>query len=337
MKHIKSPIQKLQFVIASALLVGVNLLAGPLLVHAAPMTHATVMEYNMNAAGSGQVAFAFTAGSSVGAGSLTLNFGSWGGTVNATQTVATAGCQALTGATNTLPGSITAAGAGQVVTVSSVGALTAGQSYCAILTSTTAVTNPGIGVYPVVITDGADSATVAINVITNDQVVVSATVPPTFTMSLSGNSDSLGTLSASAVSTSTGVTATMSTNGNYGWFLWALDSQAGLRSTSQSKTIASVATGSNQTMNGVAIGTEKYALAVSAVSGTGALINANYAYNAGTTGGGLSTTTYNQIANGTAAVSGATATIKTLADISATTPAATDYSDTITLVGAGSF
>jgi hypothetical protein len=278
------------------------------------------------------VAFVFTAGAADIAGSLTLDFGSWGGTVNGTQTITTTGCQALTGAVNVLPGAITAAGAGSVVTVSSVGALTAGQSYCAILSSATAVTNPGAGVYPVILTDAGDTATVAIDVIANDQVTVSATVPPTFTMSLSSNTDNLGTLSAGSLTTSSGVTATVSTNGNYGWFLWALDSQAGLRSVTQSHTIPTVATGSNTAMNGGAIGTEKYALGVTTANATPIYANAG-----GTTGGGLSATTYNAIASGNAAVSGATATIKELANISATTPAATDYSDVITLVGAGSF
>lgn len=334
MKTVKTRFQKVQLMIAAALLVGFNVVVAPLLAHASTMTNASVMLYNMNASGSGQVAFVFKAGASLGAGSLTLNFGSWGGTVNATQTISTAGCQALTGATNVLPGAITASGSGQVVTVASVGATTAGQSYCAILTSATAVTNPAAtGVYPVVITNGGtDTVTTAVNVITNDQVVVNATVPPTFTMSLSSNTDNLGTLSASALTTSTGINATVSTNGNYGWFLWALDSQAGLRSTSQSKTIASVPTGSNQVMNGGSIGTEKYALGVTTANAT-----ANYANAGGVTGGGLSTTTYNQIAGGNAAVAGAVVNIKELANISATTPAATDYSDTITLVGAGSF
>jgi hypothetical protein len=296
------------------------------------MTHASVTEYNMNASGSSSVVIAFTAGAADAAGTLTVNFGSWGGTVAATQTVATTGCTAMTGATNALPGSLTAAGAGSVITLSSVGVLTSGQSYCAVLTSTTAVTNPAAGVYPVILTDASDTATSAIDVITNDQVVVSATVPATFTMALSGNTDTLGSLSSTTLSTSGGVTATISTNGNYGWYLWAEDSYAGLHSTSQAKTIATVATGSNVIMNGAKLGTEAYALGVTTADAT-----TNYADAGGITGGGLSTTAYNEIASGNAAVSGATATVKELADISATTPAATDYSDTVSLVGAGSF
>jgi hypothetical protein len=297
------------------------------------MTRASVIEYNMNASGSSQVAVVFTAGAADAAGSLAVNFGSWGGTVNTTQTVATAGCVALTGATNVLPGSLTAAGSGSTATISGVTALTAGQSYCAVFSSPTAVTNPSTtGVYPVTMTDASDTATPSIDVISNDQVVVSATVPATFTMSLSSNSDAFGNLSAGALSSTSGVTTTISTNANYGWYLWAMDSNAGLRSTSQAKTISSVATGANTAMNGAKIGTEAYAIGVTTANAT-----TNYADAAGTTGGGLSSSTYNQIASGSSATNGTTVNTKELADIAATTPAAADYSDTVSLVGAGSF
>lgn len=313
-------------------LLGASLVAALPQAHAATMTRASVIEYNMNAAQASAFAVVFTAGASDASGTLTVNFGTWGGTVNASQTVATTGCQATTGATNVLPGTLTASGTGQVVSVAGVTALTAGQSYCVVLTSASAVTNPAAtGTYPVILNDNGDTVTVAIAVITNDQVTVSATVPPSFTMSLSGNTDTLGNLSASSVTSSTGVTTTISTNGNYGWYLLAQDTQAGLRSTSQSKTIPSVALGSNANMT-TKIGTESYALGVTTANAT-----TNYADAGGTTGGGLSTTAFNQIAIGSGAVSGATITTKSLATIAATTPAANDYSDTITLVGAGSF
>jgi hypothetical protein len=320
------------YVAALALIVGLAANIQP--VSAATMTHASTMEYNMNASGASSVAIAFTAGASDIAGSLTVNFGSWGGTVNATQTVITTGCQALTGATNVLPGSITASGSGSVVTIASVGALTAGQSYCAILNSASAVTNPATpGTYPVILTDGSDTATTTVVIVTNDQVVVSAVVPPTLTFALSGNTDAYtASLSPAALTTTTGVTATISTNANYGWNLWARSANAGLRSTSQSKTIASVATGSNTTMNGGTIGTEAYALGVTTANAT-----APYANAGGITGGGLSSTVFNQIATANAPATGSTVTIKELADISATTPAAADYSDTITLSAAGNY
>jgi hypothetical protein len=327
--------KRVQIIAAVVGLVGANLALIPAAHATTYMTHASVLEYNMNASTTSSVAIAFTAGAADAAGTVTVNFGSWGGTVNATQTVATTNCQTITGATNVLPSgtSLAAAGSGSTVTISNVSALTSGSSYCAILTSTSAVTNPAAtGVYPVILTDAADTATTAVDVITNDQVSVSATVPPTFTMSLSGNTDAFGSLSSTGLTATGGVTTTIATNGNYGWYLSAMDSNAGLRSTSQAKTIASVATGSNTAMNGGKIGTEAYALGVTTGNAT-----TNYADAGGITGSGLSTTVYNQIASGTAATNGATVTTKELADVAATTPAATDYADTVSLVGAGSF
>ncbi len=311
-------------------------------VFATSMTNATVMEYNMNAAGSGKVAFAFTAGAADVAGTMTIDFGSWGGTVNGTQSITTTGCQALTGATNVLPSTSTlaAAGSGNIVTVSNVNALTASQSYCAILSSNTAVTNPGAGVYSVVMTDATDSATVAIDVIANDQVVVSATVAPTFTLALSGNADSFtSNLSSGSTAVTTGVTATVNTNAKTGYMLWGSDSNTGLKSTAQNYTIPSKTPGTNGSLSN---GTEGYLTALPAggiTQGSGAGVTSAttaYASSGAGNGSGLDATP-RQIASSTGTASGAVVTIKEYATISGNTPAATDYSDTITLVGAGSF
>jgi len=312
---------------------------------ATTLTHTAVMEYNMNSSGTSQVAVAFAAGAADASGNVVLTFTGWTGTTNGiigatgSQTVSGATCQAVTGATNVLTTTgVTSTPASGIITVAFTGPLTTSSSYCFTLTYASAVTNPAAaGVYQVgVAVDGTDTNTVAIDVISNDQVTVSATVVPTFTMLLSGNTDSLGTLSANSLSTSTSnVTATINTNALSGWYLWAMDSQAGLHSTIQTKTIGSVATGSNHTMNAGTIGTEAYALAVPSVSAGS--INANYAYNSDTTGGGLSSSTFNQIASDGAAAATDVVAIKELADISPTTPAANDYADIITLVGAGSF
>lgn len=335
MKNITILSKKLVWLVMAVALLGplaVSLLVVRQAVAATYLTHTMLMEFNMVASGNSQLAIAFTT-ASAGATSVTINFGSWGGTVNTTQTVTTTGCVALTGASTGLPGSITASGSGNVITISSVTALSASTSYCAILNSASAVTNPSsTGVYSVTITAGSDSATVAIDVISNDQYTVSATVAPTFTLSLSASTDSLGTLSSSALTTSTGVTATVSTNAGSGWFVWAEDSQAGLRSATQNHTIPTVSTGSNHTMNGGTIGTEAYALGVTSGNAT-----ANYADSGGVTGGGLSTSTFNEIATATSPGSSVAVTLKELADISSTTPSASDYTDIITIVGAGSF
>jgi hypothetical protein len=300
------------------------------------MTHASVIETNMNTGGSSQVYVAFTAGAADAASNFTVNFAGWtggaNGIVNTVQPLSTTTCQALTGATNVLPGTLAATGATSVVTVTGATALTSGSSYCFELSSATAVTNPtSVGQSTVTLTSVTtnDTATVAIDNIANDQVTVTATVPPTFTLALSGNNDAFtGNLSSGATAVTTGVTATINTNATTGWGIWAVDSQAGLRSPSEAHTIATVATTGPHTFT---TGTEQYGLGVATDPTT------NYAYGGGTTGSGLSTTVYNEIATAATPASGVTTVIHELADVSATTQAAQDYSDVITLVGAGSF
>lgn len=297
------------------------------------MTHASVTETNMATSATSSVYVAFTAGAADVASNFTVDFSSFGGSVNVTQAVSVTTCQAFTGATNVLPGTTLAAtGSGAVVTVTGATALTSGQSYCFELSSPSAVTNPAsAGQSTVVLTSVTtdDTATVAIDNITSDTVTVSATVPPSFTLSLSGATDAFtGNLSSTATTQTTGVTATVNTNATSGWGLWAVDSNAGLHSVSENHTIASVATGSNHTFT---TASEQYGLGVATDP------TANYAYGGGTTGGGLSTSVYNEIASNTATASNVTTVIHELADISPTTQAAQDYSDVITVVGAGVF
>ena len=298
------------------------------------MSHGSIIETNMVASGTSSVYVAFTAGAADGPGSVTVNFNGWtggaAGIVNTTQTVSTANCQAVTGATNVLPGSLVGTGASTTVTVSGATAVVSGQSYCFELISAAAVTNPSAtGQSTVSLAYGTDTDSISVDVISGDTYTVSATVPPSFTLALSGTTDAFsGNLSSSSTTTTTGVTATVNTNATSGWGLWAMDSQAGLHSTTQSHTIASVSTASNHTFT---TGSEQYGLGVSAYNTT------NYAYGGGTTGGGLSSSVLNQIATSNAPASGATTVIHELADVSATTRAAQDYSDVVTVVGAGSF
>jgi hypothetical protein len=140
------------------------------------------------------------------------------------------------------------------------------------------------------------------------------------------------------VTLSPGIPVTIATNAATGWFVWAEDSNAGLKSTSAggATQIPTVTTGSNQALTGgggFGPGHAAYALGVSANN------TANYAYGGGTTGGGLSTSTFNEIATSASPNSGGSAafTIHELANIANITPAATDYSDVVTLIGAGSF
>ncbi len=312
---------------------------------AAPLTNTFVQLNRMSAGQTTSFRLVFR---TVGAGatSATVNFNgadatTWSassGVVNATQTVSSASCAAATGAT-ALPGSITAAGASNTVTISAITALAATTLYCVDLTSASAVTNATAGEYHPIITVGADSTTVAVRTVSNDQIVVSATVPPTFNLALSGNTDSFtANLSSSTVGITTGRTVTVNTNAKNGWFVWAFSvSSSGLTSVVGSSNIPATTPGTTATM---VAGTPGYVFGVTGSSngtGTGTItVVTAYNSNGTTTGSGLDTT-IRQIASSNGTNAAATLTVKEIAAISATTPAANDYTDTITIIGAGYF
>lgn len=272
-----------------------------------------------------------------GANTVSINFNNFsGGTVNGTQSVSSTGCATYFPSATPLAGTLAASGSSNTITVTGISPnLSATTEYCVILTSTTAVTNPSTpAVYSALVTVGSDSQNAAFDVLSSgsNAYSITGTVAPTFTMSLSTTTDTFpGNLSAAALTLSSGVTATVNTNAPYGWGLYAMDSNAGLHSTTAGHTVNSVSTGSNHTMNGGTIGTEAYALGISANA------TANYAYGGGTTGGGLSSSAYNEVASSASAANGVTQVFHELADISPTTQAGNDYTDTITVIGAGQF
>lgn len=258
------------------------------------------------------------------------------GTVSAVQAVSgVAGCDASASA---LPGTLSASGTGSTITVTGVTALSAATVYCVDFTTAASVHNPTAGEYHPTVTVGADSTTVAVRTVSNDQVVVTASVPATFNLALSGNTDSFpSSLSASTVGVTTGRTVTINTNAKNGWFAWAFDSSGGLSSASAAQTIPSTTPGTGATLSA---GTEGYVFGITSITqgsggGTTSAVAA-YSSNGTTTGSGLDST-IRQIASSNGTANGAVLTIKELASISATTKPATDYTDTITIIGAGYF
>ena len=182
-----------------------------------------------------------------------------------------------------------------------------------------------------------DSGTYNTASVSSDQIAVSASVSSTFSFALSGTTDALGTLSTGSVTTSpTPRTATINTNAKNGWQVWAKDANTGLTSTTASATIASTTPGSNSTQ---VAGTAGYntGFTSSQVGGTGTItIAAPFVGTSTGQGGGLDTTLRSvATSNGTADT--AVLTIKNNVAIGATTAAATDYADTITIIGAGLF
>jgi len=243
--------------------------------------------------------------------------------------------------------SATASASGQTVTWTnaSVQTMNSGTQYCYNWTSTSAITtassaNPNLTGTVATQDNSAvqiDSSSYATATIADDQIQVTATVPALFSFALSGNSDPLGTLSTGSVATSgTPITATVNTNAKNGWTVWAKDLNTGLTSTSASKTIASTTPGSNSTLSA---GTEGYNLGITQtqVGGSGSItVQAAFVGGSLGKGGGLNTTLA-PLAISTGTADTAVLTLKNNVAINPTTPAATDYADTITVVGAGLF
>lgn len=194
-------------------------------------------------------------------------------------------------------------------------------------------------------TNAVDSSSYAVAVIDEDQITVTATVPPTFSFSIagctSGNCTDAFTanLSSAIIGVTTGKTVTISTNANTGWIAWVKDSQQGLRSTIRSYTIATTTAGTACSSGHTLVAlTEGYGLDVNVTNGTGPgtpAADANYNCT-GDDAGGLSSAFLPAASSGGAG-SLDTMTLIAKAAISAITPAATDYQDIITVVGAGNF
>lgn len=260
----------------------------------------------------------------------------------------TAGCVADTGDT-ALPGTLTVAGDNTVKTLTISGVTGAANStlYCVDITGAPALTNPSSGggtqqdFTVATQTSGAgalDDATVAEYLLANDQVSVNATVNPSFTFTLSGNSDTIPGFSSGSVGTSAGVTATVATNASKGWIAWAKSQNGALTSAAAGSSIATSGVGSAS--HAVNANADDYVLSVIKTTQTGASLtpDANYtSTGSDNKGGGLDTTKLRPLATETGPCSGDVITLKELATVSPVTPAANDYTDILTIIGAGQF
>ena len=249
------------------------------------------------------------------------------------------------------------------------GDLTVGQPYCFNFSGTNTLTTGSAGYLNVA---GAvttyDSAPAIINtsefatsVITNDQITVTAVVPPSFQFSLTGNADTFTTdLSPTAIVSTSGVSASVITNAKGGWVIWAKDSQAGLYSAAANYTIATTGSVDGAPSTLVANGaTEGYVMDVykTVDAAGGCVVSEDPEYFGSDTaitwplpsdvhvtnnkGGTLDKNNFQPIASCTglspATSNGDTITMLERAIIAGGTPAGSDYSDIITVVGAGNF
>jgi hypothetical protein len=296
----------------------------------------------MKASTASNVLVVFTPNAAGTEASVQVAFGA-GTTVSGTPAVSVSGIP--TGVT-ALPGTLSASSASQTVTVSGVTDLTPGTSYGFYLNST--VTNGTAGSYTHTVTtktSGAvtiDSTTVAGVVVGDEQIVITAAVPPTFDFDLDGNTDSFtANLDLNSVVSTSGRLATVQTNAPGGWVIWAKSSNQGLSSAAASYTIPTTGT-VNGAPSTLSTGTNGYVLDAnittdSATVGSGTVSVAGEYNGSGTNQGGTLSSTYETVAQSDGPTDGDSVTVVFRSTVGGLTPAASDYTDTITLVGAGLF
>jgi len=185
-----------------------------------------------------------------------------------------------------------------------------------------------------------DSINYATSVVSSgaDQITVTASVSATMSFSLTANAIALGTLSISTVSSGS-VTQTVGTNARNGYISWIEGTSTtggtggGLHSSVANADIPSP--GSFPTITDLASNT---GVVIDAQAGTNSpTINAGYAGNGSTSGGHFDGGVFHEVSSESGPQAGTTVVLNVRAKIASIQAAATDYSDILTVVAAGSF
>lgn len=267
------------------------------------------------------------------------------------QVASIATCPGETGATG-IPGTLTPSVTGVVLTVSTSSTMSASTAYCVDLTFTSAVTTPNTAgeYHPTVTTRTSgtptDSTSIALRIISNDQVSMTGTVPPTFNFVINSTTDNfLSNLSTSSVVFTGGVNITLTTNAPNGWIVWAKSNN----SSSGKGALNSLTAGNYKIGNPRAIGSASQVLNTSAEEyGIGVTINTDAAgggavsldaaYDGtGNKAGVLDPAIFRPVASANGTANGDIITPVGRASIAGQTPAASDYNDLVTYIGAGRF
>lgn len=183
-----------------------------------------------------------------------------------------------------------------------------------------------------------DTTSYATAVISDDQVVVTATVPAIFSFALGANSTPFGDLSSSSVTSATGVSVTVNTNAESGWIAWLKSANQGIDSAT---TGTSVDTGGtiDDACTTLTNGSNFYQLDVDLTTDAagGGTVTIDPEYNCAATTGGTFSSNFQEIATASGPSAGDIVTLNGRATITAIQAAASDYTDTWTIVGAGNF
>jgi hypothetical protein len=273
-----------------------------------------------------------------------------GFTVNSTAANWTVTTTNLPSGASAWPGIATASAvSGQIVTFPSTD-LTVGTLYCFNFAAATTLTNSTAGNDKTgTITTRAtgpttvDSTQYATSIISDDQIVVTAVVPSTFTFSLSGNTDSFTSDLSTTTASTTGRTVTIATNAASGWVAWVKSLNAALNSGSTGATIATAGTVNDAPTDLASVTGYVLDVNITTDSGTGTgTVSQAAGYGAeyngtNTTSGGTLSGTFQPIAASSGTTDGDVLTLIERAKISAVQQAANDYTDTLTVVAAGRF
>jgi hypothetical protein len=279
-------------------------------------------------------------------------------TVNTTAANWTVTTTGLDSGQTALPNVATASSvSGKTVTfpLSTAAVLSASNLYCFNFGGTNTLTNSSAGApistatLPSIVTQASgptpiDTSYYSESIITNDQVVIqNAVVPPSFQFTLSGNTDAFtGNLVPNTVVATSGKTITIVTNAASGWIVWAQDlaanAKAGLGSLASAT--ANYKIGGTSALGAAShtLTSEDYGMGVTVVTNGSASAAAASSYD-GTSSkaGSLDPGAYYPIATASNPTNTDVIQMQELARSSATTPAASDYTDTISFVGAGKF
>jgi len=180
-----------------------------------------------------------------------------------------------------------------------------------------------------------DTGEVTVNILSNDQVTITATVPQSLTFSISDNSISFGNLSAVAARHASGTASGQTTEVEAHNLIVGTNASNGYTMTVNGTTLTSGANTINAIGNSntaSSVGTEQFGFRLTASGGSGAVVApyaaAGFAFNTG----GLP----DQVATSTAASANTTYSARYLANITASTEAGS-YTATLTYVATANF
>lgn len=266
----------------------------------------------------------FTTPSGIDSGdTITLTFPGTSFTMGASLTGVTIGGNAVTSATWSAPTLTITASA--TSTVAPAGTAT-------IVIPSAQITNPSSANTYVVSIAGTfgDTGAFAIPIIADEQVVLTASVDPSITFSLSANASAFGTLSTGSISTSSpNITLTVATNGSGGYTITVRDQGSGAADGLYNSASAALIDSATATLSA---GTEGYGIQASSATAT---ITAPYNVS-GNDVGALQITAQSLATYSTNTTANHTVTVTHKAAISGSTKAGS-YSDTLTYIATGNF